>query len=165
LICLQYFGVFFCVIGFLNPSTDDPNSCIIIFPNSNSNGNPFVDSGLLSGAYNFTHLNTAKASCVTTFSIYNSVAYRPSCLYYCWYCKFCSKCCGLAVVSIQSSSTFPSKCKCSSPSKNLVSCSFLTSWLYSFSCLSCGDVICGTSYLCSLGYLSCGDVIAPPKHH
>ncbi len=29
-----------------------------------------------------------------------------------------------------------------------MSCSFLTSYLYSFSCLSCGDVIYGTSIVC-----------------
>ncbi len=63
------------------------------------------------------------------------------------------------MVSIQSSHTSPSKCRCSSPSGNLISCSFLTPWLYSLNCLSYGDVICGISYLCSLGYLSCGDVI------
>jgi hypothetical protein len=63
------------------------------------------------------------------------------------------------MVSIQSSYTFASKCKCFSPFGNLVSCSFLTSWFYSFSCLSCGDVICGTSYLCSLSCVSYGVVI------
>jgi hypothetical protein len=31
------------------------------------------------------------------------------------------------MVSIQSSHTSPSKCRCSSPSGNLMSCSFLTS--------------------------------------
>jgi hypothetical protein len=63
------------------------------------------------------------------------------------------------MVSIQSSHTSPSKCRCSSPSKNLMSCSFLTPWLYYHSYLSCGDVIYGISYLCSFSYLSCGDVI------
>jgi hypothetical protein len=63
------------------------------------------------------------------------------------------------VVFIQSSYISPSKCKCSSPSKNLVSCSFLISCLYSLNCFSYGYVICGTSCLCSLSYLSCGDVI------
>jgi hypothetical protein len=48
------------------------------------------------------------------------------------------------VVSIQSSYTSPSKCRCSSPSGNLVSCSLLTSYLCSLSCLSYGDVIYGT---------------------
>jgi len=46
-----------------------------------------------------------------------------------------------------------------SPFANLVSCSFLTSWLYSLSCLSYGDVIYGTSYLCSLSCVSCGIII------
>ncbi len=49
------------------------------------------------------------------------------------------------MVSIQSSYMSPFKCKCSSPFGNLVSCSLLTFCLYSLSCLSCGDVICGTS--------------------
>ncbi len=53
----------------------------------------------------------------------------------------------------------PSKCKCFSPSRNLASCSFLTSWLYSLNCLSYEDVIYGTSYLCSLSCFSSGDVI------
>jgi hypothetical protein len=48
----------------------------------------------------------------------------------------------------------PSKCRCSSPSGNLMSCSLLT-----LSYLSCGDVIYGISCFCSLGYLSCGNVI------
>jgi hypothetical protein len=63
------------------------------------------------------------------------------------------------MVSIQSSYTSPSKCKCSSPFKNLVSCSFLTSYLYSFECLSCENVIFGTSCLCSFNCSSYGDVI------
>ncbi len=63
------------------------------------------------------------------------------------------------MVSIQSSYTFASKCGCSSPSINLMSCSFLTLWLSSFSCLSSRDVICGTSCLCSISYVSCGVII------
>jgi len=54
---------------------------------------------------------------------------------------------------------FSSKCRCSSPFGNLMSCSLLTSYLCSFSCFSYGHVICGTSCLCSLSCLSCGDVI------
>jgi hypothetical protein len=46
-----------------------------------------------------------------------------------------------------------------SPSENLVSCSLLTSWLYSLSCVSYGDVICGTSCFCSLSCVSRGVVI------
>jgi len=87
------------------------------------------------------------------------VACRPSYVYY--YCcyKCCSKCCKcyeLALVSIQSSYTFASKCKGFSPSKNLVSCSLLTSWLCSLSFFSCGDVIYGISCLYSLSCVSCG---------
>ncbi len=63
------------------------------------------------------------------------------------------------MVSIQSSHTSPSKCKCSSPSGNLMSCFFLTPWFCSLNYLSCGDVIYGTSYLCSFHWLSCGSVI------
>jgi hypothetical protein len=62
------------------------------------------------------------------------------------------------MVSIQSSHTSPSKCRCSSPFGNLMSCSLLTP-CFALNCLSYGDVICGIFYLCSLGYLSCGDVI------
>jgi hypothetical protein len=105
-------------------------------------------------------LNFSKAGCVATLFICNLVAYKPSCVFYCYKC--CSKshkCCGLAMVSIQSSYTFASKCKCFSPFGNLVSCSLLTSWFYSFNCFSCGDVICGTSYLCSLNCVSYGVVI------
>jgi len=40
-----------------------------------------------------------------------------------------------------------------------VSCSLLTSWLYSYNYLSYGDVIYSTSYLCSLSCVSCGVVI------
>ncbi len=63
------------------------------------------------------------------------------------------------MVSIQSSHTSPSKCRCSSPSKNLMSCSLLTPQLCSRSCLSCGNVIYGISCFCSLNYLFYGDVI------
>ncbi len=63
------------------------------------------------------------------------------------------------MVSIQSPYIFASKYRCFSPSRNLVSCSHLSSWLYFFSCLSYGDVIYGTSYLCYLGYLSYGNFI------
>jgi hypothetical protein len=40
-----------------------------------------------------------------------------------------------------------------------MSCSLLTSWLYSLSCLFCGDVICGTSYFYSFDCFSYGDII------
>jgi hypothetical protein len=125
-----YFGVLVCVIGFLDPSIYDPNSYTIILPNSNSNGNPSIDFGLLGDTCSFASLNTSKAGCVATFSVSSLVACRPSCVYYgCCYkcCSKCSKCCGLLMVSIQSSYTFPSKCKCFSPFGNLVLCSSLTS--------------------------------------
>jgi len=79
--------------------------------------------------------------------------------------------------SIQFSYTSSSKYKCSSPSRNLMSCSLLISWLcslsylsygdvicgihyfYALSCFFSGDVICGTSCFYSLNFLSCGDVI------
>ncbi len=49
--------------------------------------------------------------------------------------------------------------QCSSPFGNCVSCSLLTSWLSSLSCLSYGHVICSTTCLWSFNCLSCGDVI------
>ncbi len=157
-----YFGVLVCVIGFLDPSINDPSSRTILLPNSNSNWNPFIDFGLLGGTCSSAGLNSSKAGHVTTFSFCSLIACRPSCVYY-WFCYKCySKCCkcrGLVVVSIQSSYTFPSKCRCSSPFGNLVLCSSLTSWLYSFNSLSCGDVICGTSCLYSLDHVSCGIII------
>ncbi len=74
----------------------------------------------------------------------------------------CQKCCGIPMVSIQFSYMSPSMCKSSSPFKNLVSCSFLTFYLYSFSRLSCGDVICGTSVIClatyTIGGITCTNV-------
>jgi hypothetical protein len=56
------------------------------------------------------------------------------------------------MVSIQSSYMSPSKCKCYSPFGNIMSCSLLTFCLCSFSCLSYGDVICGTSIVCLTAY-------------
>jgi hypothetical protein len=99
-------------------------------------------------------MNSSKACCVTTLSICNLVACRPSCVCYCCCYKCCSKCykcCGLTMVSIQFSYTFASKCRCSSPFENLVSCSL--------GYLSHGDVICGTFYFCSFSYVSYGVVI------
>ncbi len=63
------------------------------------------------------------------------------------------------MVSIQCSYISPSKWKFSSPFRNLVPYSLLTSYFYFISYLSCGDVICSTSYLCSFSCPSCGDVI------
>jgi hypothetical protein len=136
------FGVLVYVIGSIDPFANDPSS--------NSNGNPFVDSSLLSGTFSSAGLDSSKAGCLATLSICSSICCRPLCVYYCYYYK----CCGLAVVSIQSSYTFASKCKCSSPFGNLVSCSLFTSWFCSFSCLSYGDVIYSTSYFCSLSCVS-----------
>ncbi len=53
----------------------------------------------------------------------------------------------------------PSKCKCSTPFGNLISCSPLTFYLCSLNYLSCGNVICGTSCIYSLNCLSYRDVI------
>ncbi len=52
------------------------------------------------------------------------------------------------MVSIQSSYTFPSKCRCSPTFGNLMSCSSLTSYFYSLKYVSCGVVIYGTSIVC-----------------
>ncbi len=62
------------------------------------------------------------------------------------------------MVSIQSSYTSPSKCKCSSPSRNLVSCPPLTFYFCSLSYLSCGDVICGTSEVCLTTCITIGTI-------
>ncbi len=50
----------------------------------------------------------------------------------------------------------PSICKCSSPSGNLVSCSLLTFFFYSFSCLSYGRVICDTFEVYLVAYTNAG---------
>jgi hypothetical protein len=127
------FGVFVDVVGFLDPSKDDPISCTNLFLSSNSNGNLSVDLGLLLTTCISDGLNIAKEGYVSTLSVCSPLAYRPSCVYYCcccYYCKWCCKCwkcCGLAMVSIQSSYTLSSKCRCYSPFGNLVSCSLLTS--------------------------------------
>jgi len=151
------FGVLVYVIGSPNPSIDDPNSCTILLPSSNSNGNPSANSSLLGGTYRSIGLNFAKTSCVTILSICNSIACRPSCVYCC--CCKCWKYFGLVMVSIQSSHTSPSKSKCSSPFRNLIPWSLLTPWHYSHNCFSCGNVIYGISYFYPLDCLSCGDVI------
>ncbi len=120
--------------------------------------NPFTYSSLLNGTYNSIDLNLSKACCVTTLFVCNLVACRPSNVCCCCYKCGC-KCFRLAMVSIQSSHISPSKCRCSLPSGNLMSCSLLTPWFCSLNYLSCGDVIYGISCLCSFGCLSCGDVI------
>ncbi len=75
------FGVLICIIRSLDPFADDPSSCTILFPISNSNGDPFVDYGLLGGTCGSTGLNSSKTNCVATFSVYNLVTYRPSYVY------------------------------------------------------------------------------------
>ncbi len=62
------------------------------------------------------------------------------------------------MVSIQSSYTL-SKCKCSTPFGNLMSCSLLNFWFCSLNYFSCGDVIYGTFCFSSLSCPFCGDVI------
>ncbi len=126
-----------------------------------SNGNPFIDLGLLIGTCSFNGLNIVKEGYVSIFFVYSHVACRFSCI--CCYrcckcCCKCYKCCGLTVVSIQSSYTFPSKSRCSSPFRNLVSCSPLTSCLYSLNCLSCGDIICGTFTICLVACTTVGTI-------
>ncbi len=157
-----YFGVLVYVIRSLDCSIDDLSFYTILLPSSNPNGNLFADFGLLGGTCSLASLNSSKAGCVTILIVYSLVACRPSCVYYCCYCNCCSKCCkccGLVIVSIQLSCTFTSKCKCSSPSRNLMPCSFLTSWFCSLSCFTYGNVICGTSCLYSLSYVSYGVII------
>jgi hypothetical protein len=86
------FGVLVYVVRSLDPSIDDPSSYTILLPSSNSNGNPFANFGLLGGTYNFVGLNFSKVGCVTTLFIYSSIAYRPSCVYCCYYYKCNYKC-------------------------------------------------------------------------
>jgi hypothetical protein len=81
------FRVLVYVVGSPNPS-----SYTILFPNSNSNGNPSVDFGLLGGTYSCIHLNSSKVGCVATLSICSSVTCRPSCVCCCCY-KCCCQCC------------------------------------------------------------------------
>ncbi len=78
------FGVLVNVVRSLDPSIDDPSSYTILLPSWNSNGNPFADFGLLGGICRSIGLNSSKIGCVATFTIYNSIACRPSCVYY--YC-------------------------------------------------------------------------------
>ncbi len=60
------------------------------------------------------------------------------------------------MVSIQSSYTFTSKCKWSSPFENCMSCSLLTSWFYSLNCFFCEDAFYCTLGLNYLNYVSYG---------
>jgi hypothetical protein len=86
------FGVLVYVVGPLDPSIDDPNSCTILLPNSNSNGNPHVDSSMLGGTYSFANLHSSKASCVATLFVCSSIACSLYYVYCCCYCKCCCKC-------------------------------------------------------------------------
>jgi len=116
------FGVLVYVVWSPYPSTNDPRSYTILLPISNSNGNPFVDSGLLGGTYSFTSLNFSKAGCMEIFSVCSSVACRPFYVCYCCCCKCCCKCWkyfGFAMVSIQSSHTSPLKCRFFHPLETL----------------------------------------------
>ncbi len=125
----------------------------------NSNGNPFVDFGLLIDTYSSNDLNFAKKGFISTIFICNPKACRPSYVYYCCCYKCCCncwKCCELPMVSIQFSYTSPSKCRCFSLFRNLVSCSFLTSCLYSLNCPSYKDVIYGTFVVCLATYTIVG---------
>jgi hypothetical protein len=145
----------------LDPCIHDPISCTNMLPKSNSNENPFVNPSQLTGTYNYDGLNSIKESFVTSLFVYSPIVCKPSCVYCCYCCKCCYKCwksCGLLKVSIQSSYTSPSRCKCSSPFGNLMSCSLSTSY-FSLNCLSYGDVIYGTFHFYSFNCHSCGDVI------
>jgi len=75
-------GVLVCVVGFLDPSLEDPNSYIILFPSPNSNGCPFADLGLLVGTCISSGLNIAKGGSIPVISFYNSLAYRRPCVCY-----------------------------------------------------------------------------------
>ncbi len=77
------FGVLVCVIGFLDLFTNDPISCTNLLPNSNSNGNLFLDPNLLIGTCSSNGLNFTKEGYISTLSICNLIAYRPSYVYCC----------------------------------------------------------------------------------
>ncbi len=72
-------------------------------------------------------LNSWKVSYVATLFVYSSVVCSPSCVC----CCKCWKCFGLAW--FPSDLHYLSKCRCSSPFLNLMSCSLLTPWLCSCS--------------------------------
>jgi hypothetical protein len=63
------FGVLVYAIGFLDCFVDVPNSCTIILPNSNLNGNPSTNYSLLGGTYSSASLNFLKAGYVTTLFV------------------------------------------------------------------------------------------------
>jgi hypothetical protein len=71
------------VVGFLDPSFEDPNSCTILFPSPNSNGCPSIDLGLLDCTYIFSGLNTAKGGSIPILSLCNSLACGPPCVCCC----------------------------------------------------------------------------------
>jgi hypothetical protein len=78
------FGVLICVVGFLDPSANDPICYINIFPNSNLNGCPSANPSLLAGICSSCGLNIIKGGCVSNLFVYSLVACRPLCVYY--YC-------------------------------------------------------------------------------
>jgi hypothetical protein len=83
------FGVLVYVVGSLDPFVDDPSSCAILFPISNSNGNPSTNSGLLGGTWSsvslgFNFSNFSKASYVATLYVYSLITCRPSYFCYCY---------------------------------------------------------------------------------
>jgi hypothetical protein len=71
------FCIFIYVIKSPNPSTDNPNSCTILLPNSNSIRNPSTYFGLLGGTCSCIGLNSSKAGYVAILSIYCLVTRRP----------------------------------------------------------------------------------------
>jgi hypothetical protein len=91
-------GVLICVIGFLDPYVEDPNSCTNLFPNPNSNVCPFVDPNILTSIYNSSDLNITKGGCVSILSVCNPLASKPFCVCCCCYC-YC-KFCGFSWLSI-----------------------------------------------------------------
>jgi hypothetical protein len=90
------FGVLVYVVGFSDLSIDCASiSWTNLLPNSNSNGNPFVDPGLLFSTCISNGPNTIKESYVSTFSVCSPIACKLSCVCYCYYCyyyKWCCKC-------------------------------------------------------------------------
>jgi hypothetical protein len=141
-------------MGFLDPFPKDPNFCTILLPSPNSNGYPSTNLGLLVGTYISSGVNIAQGGSVLILSFYNSLAYGPLRVYYCW-CFCCSKFCEFLLLSIQSSYMSPSIYGFSLTFVDLVSLSLLIFSLCFLICFSCGDDICGVS---TLYLLACTNV-------
>jgi hypothetical protein len=84
------FGILVYVIRYSDPSTNVAISYINLLPNSNSNGNPFTNLGILTDTYIFNGPTTTKEGYISTLFICNLIC-RPSYVCCCW-CKCYCKC-------------------------------------------------------------------------